>query len=155
MMRVATFNIHGARAPGRASAAQQDRAWHLLATYGVDLALVQEAEWKRIPLWAREHWTILTGADVPDLYGAAGWGSVLAARKELDLTVNTECHRASRFLEPLSDYVLVGSVTLSGELFHVVSVHAPTRLLTDQLKVMKQEGAISDEEARSIAEPGS
>ena len=154
MMRVATYNIHGARVPGKASATQQDRAWHLLATHGVDLAFVQEAEWKRIPSWAREHWTILTGGDVPDLPGTAGWGSVLAARKELDLTVNAECHKASKFLEPLSDYVLVGSVTVLGELFNVVSVHAPARRLTDHLKVMKREGAISDEEAQSIAQPG-
>jgi hypothetical protein len=55
-MRVINFNIKGAKVPGRMSYATQERSWHLLATYGADLAFVQEVEIKAIPEWAHPGW---------------------------------------------------------------------------------------------------
>ena len=84
-MRVINFNIKGANVPGRKDHATQERSWHLLASYNADIAFVQEVEAKAIPNWVRQRWTIIQGDQ--DIFGKplAGWGSVIAARPNLNL----------------------------------------------------------------------
>ncbi len=152
-MRVINFNIKGARVPGRMSHAIQERSWHLLASYGADLALIQEVEIKAIPDWARRYWTIIHRE--PGIHGeGAGWGSVIAARPSLNLRPREDILQQN-LIRLIYDYAVFGEVNLpDGSSVLVSSVHAPASLLPEYLKMMGFANSLSLDEMNALAQPG-
>ncbi len=153
-MRVINFNIKGARIPGKKDHATQERSWHLLAAYGADLALVQEAELKAIPNWAKERWSIVTGE--PSILGDSqvGWGSAIAAHKRLKLCSRTDL-LDRKWARPLYDYAVFGQIELpDGDPALVVSVHAPAKRVPEYLESVHKAGVLTPEEMATIAQPG-
>lgn len=153
-MRVINFNIHGANVPGRKDRATQERAWHQLASYNADLALVQEVQHDAIPEWAKERWTILQGD--PGIFpsAAAGWGSVIAAAGGLGLRPRPDLLRGDR-VDLVYDYAVFGEIDLPDKKSAVVSsVHVPARRLPEHLELMGRAGALTSEEMAAIAQPG-
>lgn len=152
-MRVVNFNIKGANVPGRMSQAIQERSWHLLATYGADLALVQEVEIKAIPDWARKCWTIIHRE--PAIHNdGAGWGSIIAAHPSLNLRPRDDCLQ-HRLIRLIFDYAVFGELDLpDGSSALVSSVHAPASLLPEYLKMMGFAGSLSSDEMNAMAQPG-
>jgi endonuclease/exonuclease/phosphatase family metal-dependent hydrolase len=153
-LRVVSFNIKGARVPGRKSRSTQERSWHLLAAFGADVALMQEVEHEAIPQWARERWSLVVG-DVALVGGPdMGWGSVIAARPKLQMRPRTDVLE-DRVVRLLYDYAVFGEIVLpGGESALVASVHAPAVRVPDYLKCVRKAGALSDEEMRGMAQPG-
>jgi hypothetical protein len=134
LLRLATFNIAGANVPGRRTAAVQSRSWHWLASHGINLALVQEAEGSAIPEWVRSRWTLVTG-ELGQHGKSADWGSVIAADPSLRLRPRHDITSADPWLTLLYDYLVVGEIDLpSGETAIVASVHAVAKELSKFLK---------------------
>jgi endonuclease/exonuclease/phosphatase family metal-dependent hydrolase len=124
-LRVLTWNLNGCTRPGQATNAQQERAWHFLAASDADVVLLQEVSARAIPEWARERWTVVHG-EVGVARKRQRWGSVIAAKLELDLVEERDVMQASPWLEHLYDYVVVATIRLpDGQHATVSSVHAP------------------------------
>lgn len=154
-LRVATFNIHGAFVPGRASAAQQKRSWHRLASYGPSLGLLQEVGHAQIPRWVPERWDLIAG-EIGVCGKSQGWGSAIVADRSLNLRPRTDLLETDPWLCLLYDYVVLAEIELpDGVPALVATVHAPavhaTKLLSTNLG---KPDAISPEELEAIAQPG-
>jgi hypothetical protein len=125
VVRVVTWNLNGCNRPGKATNAQQARAWHLLAALDPSIALLQEVTEPAIPAWARERWDVVHNpvviADKPKR-----WGSAIAVKPGLALQDLTERTISNVWFVHLQGYVVVGSVALpDGQQATVSSVHAP------------------------------
>jgi len=153
-MRVINFNIKGAKVPGRKGYATQERSWHLLAAYNADIALVQEVEAKAIPDWVRQRWTIIKSEQ--DVFGnaMAGWGSVIAARPQLNLRVLPNLKNYQN-LRLLYDYVVFGEIDLPNDSKALVaSVHTPAVKLQQYLEQMGYPDIFTSDEMASMAQVG-
>jgi endonuclease/exonuclease/phosphatase family metal-dependent hydrolase len=153
-VRVVNFNIHGANVPGKKDRKTQERAWHQLAAWSADLALIQEAEHKAIPDWARDRWEFVVGD--PAVLGSpsAGWGSVIAADRRLKVRPRTDLAQSSR-ADLIYDYVVFAEIELPDARTALVSsVHVPARRLPEHLELMGKAGALRPDEMEKIAQPG-
>lgn len=154
-LRVTTFNIHGAFVPGRASAAQQARSWHRLASLGTSLGLVQEVGHAQIPSWVTDRWDLIAG-EIGTCGKAQGWGSAVVADHSLNLRPRPDLLADDPWLCLVYDYVVVAEVDLpDGTPAIVASVHAPAVTAKKLLDVsLGQPGAIDDATLAAIAQPG-
>ena len=153
-MRVTSFNIHGAFVPGKASAAQQERSWHRMASYGTSLGLLQEVGHAQIPDWVHGRWDLVAG-EVGTCGKSYGWGSVVVADRALNLRTRLDLLENDPWLCLLYDYLIVAEIDLpDGTPTLVASIHAPAVHATKVLESVGSPGAISDEQLKAIAQPG-
>ncbi len=153
-MRVINFNIKGARVPGRKNRVTQERSWHLLAAYNADVALVQEVETKAIPDWVSKRWTIIHGKQ--DLFGnaMAGWGSVIAAKPELNLQIPSN-YQEYKNIRLIYDYAVFGEIDLpDSNKALIFSVHSPALRLPKYLEIMNYSDALTPEQMEAMAQNG-
>jgi endonuclease/exonuclease/phosphatase family metal-dependent hydrolase len=152
-LRVVSFNINGARSPGRRSKLAQQRSWHQLAAFDADVALIQEAEHKAIPPWARERWEIIpVSADL--IQNTAGWGSLIAAVPSLKPST-LQWGEASPLIDLIYDYAVFGEIDLpDGTRSIVSSVHAPASKLPKYLEIMGKQGSLTKTQMHAMAQPG-
>jgi len=136
VVRVVSWNLHGAAVPGKSSRQQQLRAWHYLAALGADVILLQEVEWAAIPAFAGDLWRNVKGDEIPELADAR-WGSLIGARPELGLRSRKEVFEDPSF-RVLYGYVVMAAVEISqlGPLL-LASVHAPARPVAALVKILK------------------
>jgi endonuclease/exonuclease/phosphatase family metal-dependent hydrolase len=123
VVRLLSWNLHGAAVPGRATLDQQHRAWTYIRDLGADIVLAQEVASKGIPPWARDEWTIVQGERGVHRK-TWHWGSVIAARLGLNLRFRSEL-LADPWLAQMYDLVLVGQIELGGGPVVLASVHSP------------------------------
>ncbi|HEU4578249.1 MAG TPA: hypothetical protein VFS67_08345 [Polyangiaceae bacterium] len=136
ILRVVSWNLHGARVPGKASRQQQSRAWHYLAALGADILLLQEVEWGAIPAFIRDTWSIIPGNELPEL-GDAGWGSLIGAPPKLHLRSRKELFTDPQ-LRVLYGYVVVAAVDVPAVgTLQLASVHAPARPVSALARFVK------------------
>jgi endonuclease/exonuclease/phosphatase family metal-dependent hydrolase len=136
VMRVVSWNLHGAAVPGKSTRQQQLRAWHYLAALGADVILLQEVEWAAIPAFASDLWSSVKGDEIPALADAR-WGSLIGARADLGLHSRKELFEDLP-LRILYGYVVIASVEIPqlGSLV-LASVHAPARPVSALVGILK------------------
>jgi hypothetical protein len=136
VVRVVSWNLHGAAVPGKSSREQQRRAWHYLAALGSDIILLQEVEWAAIPAFVSHLWTSVKGDEIPELADAP-WGSLVGARTDLGLRSWIEVFEDPLF-RILYGYVVMAAVELPqvGPLM-LASVHAPARPVSALVPILK------------------
>ena len=153
-IRVTTFNIHGAFVPGKATAAQQARSWHRLASYGSALGLLQEVGHAQIPAWVPDRWDIVAG-EIGTCGKSYGWGSVIVADRSLNVRPRSDLLESDPWLCLLYDYLVVAEVDLpDGHPALVASIHAPAVHAKKVLELVGAPGAISDDDLSAVAQPG-
>lgn len=149
-LRVVCFNIGGAFVPNRSTYEQQARAWHQLAAFDAEIALVQEAAEAAIPAWVGKRWDVVKG-EMGRFGKTIAWGSVVVAGKELKLRARTDL-LTDPWLDLLYDYIVLGEVDLpDGQPAVLASVHAPARRLPEFCAdCVRKPNPLSAEEMRAI-----
>ena len=117
-----------------------------------DMILAQEVSAGGVPDRFYSEWTVLEGVK-GQLRKTWNWGSVIAARKSLQLRARMDLY-SDPWLAQLYDLVLVGDISIDGnERIAVASVHTAAMSVEDWIRQYAISLALTPEELSSLRRP--
>jgi endonuclease/exonuclease/phosphatase family metal-dependent hydrolase len=120
---------------------------------GADLILAQEVSTSAMPNWSDEGWDLVAG-EMGRIRKDWKWGSVIAARRELNLVPYEEA-LAHPWLAQLYDLVLVGRIQVKQEPIVVASVHSAAVEVRHWIRDYATTLNLTEREYESLRRPNS